>query len=145
MNLTRLRYSAAASACVASIAVLGLLPARAGTGSDRVVRLTRCGPQRTDASTAPAHPYEETAPVPVVASQDILEVAVVRGDAVKVAQADSPVLPRRAPRSTFAAWLGALGKLSPPGPVLSLKLAVNDQLPFDPPRTPADGRAPPAS
>jgi len=144
MNLTRLRYSAAAAACVASIAVLGLLPARAGTGSDRVVRLTRCGPQRTDASTAPAHPYEETAPVSVVASQDIVEVTVVRGE-VKVAQADSPVVPRRAPRSTFAAWLGALGKLSPPGPVLSLKLAVNDQLPFDPPRTPADGRAPPAS
>jgi hypothetical protein len=136
MNLSLLRSSAIAAACVATLAVLGLMPARAGAGSDRVVRLTRCGPQRTDASTAPAHPYEETAPVSVLASQDL---------DTKVVQGDSPVRARRAPRATAAAWWGALAELSSPTHAPPGRLAATSQIPSSPFSAPTSGRAPPAS
>jgi hypothetical protein len=136
MPLGLLRQVAAGAACVASIAVLGLMPARAGIGSDRVVRLTRCGFQRTDASPAPAHPYEETAPVQVVASQDLPETK---------AQGDSPVMPRRSQRAGTAAWWGALALLSPPTHAPPARLADISQVPFRPFTAPTPGRAPPAS
>jgi hypothetical protein len=137
MYKTLLRSSAAAVACVASILVLGFTPARAGAGSDRLVRLTRCGPQRIDTTASPTHPYEETAPLEVVACQNIPES--------KLAPGDSPVRTRRAPRATAAAWWGAIAELpspahAPPGPT------ADDSQVLSPPFTaPTDGRAPPAS
>lgn len=140
-----LRQFAAAAACVASIAVLGFIPARAGAGADRVVRLTRGGPLRTEASTAPAHPYEETAPVPVVASQDIFETKARDAKIEEKIQEDSPVMPRRSSRSTAAAWWGALAGLSSPTHAPPGRLADNNQVPFGPFEAPSPGRAPPAS
>ena len=137
MYLILLRSSAVVAACVASIAVLGLMPARAGTGSDRLVRLTRCGPQRTDTSTAPAHPYEETAPVPAATGQSLYDAS----DSQQVI----PVVPRRPPRSTVAAWWGSVSQGSLPAPVPLLVLSSNSPAPSGPPRAPTAGRAPPTS
>lgn len=137
MYKTFLRSSAAAVACVASIVVLGFTPARAGAGSDRLVRLTRCGPQRTDATAAPAHPYEETAPLEVVASQNLQEP--------KLAPGDRPVRTRRAPRATAAAWWGALAELSSPTHAPPGRIADNSQVLPAPFTAPTHGRAPPAS
>lgn len=140
MNLKILRSSAAAAMCAAVIASLGLLAARAGTGSDRVARLTRCGPQRTDTTAAPTHPYEETAPVLVTASEHI-----DGSRETKLGPGDSPVRVRRSPRSTASTWWGALAELASPTHAPPLQRSANDQLPFDLTRAPADGRGPPAS
>lgn len=140
MNLKILRSSAIAAVFVAVIASLGLLAARAGTGSDRVVRLPRCGPQRTDATTAPTHPYEETAPVLATAGRSI-----DGSRDTKLSPGDSPARARRSPRSTASAWWGTLAELAAPGHAPPLQLAIASQLPFDPTQAPADGRAPPAS
>ena len=137
MDLTRVRWSAAVAACATAIAVCGLLPVRAGAGADRAVRLTRCGPQRTDATAAPAHPYEETAPLEVVASKNIQES--------KLAPSDSPVRTRRAPRATAAAWWGALAELASPTHAPPGRIADNSQVLSPPFKAPTDGRAPPTS
>jgi hypothetical protein len=135
MYKTLFRSSAAAVACVASIVVLGLAPARAGTGSDRLVRLTRCGPQRTDAASVPTHPYEETAPIEFESGQIVNETSVD--------QQDSPVVPRRSTRSAAAAWCGPQVDTSAPVLDTTCTRAVSDHLPFEPARAPAAGRAPP--
>jgi hypothetical protein len=135
MYKTLLRSSAAAVACVASIVVLGLVPARAGTGSDRLVRLTRCGPQRIDAASVPTHPYEETAPVEFDAGQVVTETPIV--------QQDSPVIPRRSTRSAAAAWCGPPAETSAPVPDVITTHTASVPLPFEPARAPSAGRAPP--
>jgi hypothetical protein len=137
MYKTLLRSSAAAVACLASIVVLGFTPARGGAGSDRLVRLTRYGPQRTDTTASPAHPYEETAPLEVAASQDIQES--------KLAPGDSPVRTRRAPRATAAAWWGTIAELSSPTHAPPGRITDNSQILSAPFTAPTDGRAPPAS
>ena len=138
MHKTLLRSSAAAVACVASIVVLGFMPARAGTGSDRLVRLTRCGPQRTDTASVPTHPYEETATIQAETGQEVSELREI-----KVVQQDAPVVPRRSSRSDAHAWCGPHTSISVPVLDVAFTHAASDQLPFEPARAPAAGRAPP--
>lgn len=64
---TLIRSSVVGALCVAALALVGLSPARANVGSDRIVRPARSGWQRTDSAGAITHIHEDSDPASAVA------------------------------------------------------------------------------
>ena len=85
MRLPLFRVAAFVALVTALVTASGISTPRSGAASrdrDRVVRVTRGGPQRLDATDGTPHSHEESDAV-ITPATDLLEVAVVSGtDAV---------------------------------------------------------------